>query len=81
LTQFNDLEALVAKMRQLGIKEYKSPELHIVLESPPVQELDDKAAEEQQRIRDEREKQFLQRKNDNLYRAAWGIGPARGTIR
>lgn len=81
LTPFNDLEKLVAKMRELGIKEYKSGDVHVILDGKPSKELDEVDQEAQQRIRDEREKKFLEAKRNTLYRAAWGIGKPRESIK
>lgn len=76
-----NLEELVAKMRALGIKEYRTENVHIVLDAAPISAIDERTEEEQQRLRDQREKEFLENKMRILKRAAWGIGPPPGKVR
>lgn len=73
----SELELIVAEMRKLGVKEYRDKDgLAIVLGDAPQAPPDEKSEEEQQRIRDEREKQRLEYKRRILTAAATRIGPA-----
>lgn len=76
-----ELEKIVAEMRKLGVTEYSGGGIRVVLGSPGMPPQDEKSEDEQQRIRDDREKRELMRKRRILLGASARIGPPDGDIK
>lgn len=74
------LESLVAEMRRLGVTEYQENGVKIVLGTPTTPATE-RTADEQQRIRDERERQVLERQHRVRFGASSSIGPSRQGVK
>lgn len=75
-----ELEALIKKLRALGVYEYDDGTVSFKLGPEPVT-VDEKSEKEQQRIRDEREVKMLEQQRRRMLAASSHFGPPLGKIR
>lgn len=75
------LEAIVTKMRELGVTEYTDGDKTVKLGGVALPKGTEKSEAEQQAIRDRREVENMERKRRTLTGASAYIGPARPKVR
>jgi hypothetical protein len=75
------LQTIVAKMRELGVTEYTDGDKTVKLGNPTPKPADEKSEKEQDRIKDKREQEMLERRHRALTAASSYIGPANRKIK